>query len=84
MPSSLKWIVKLDDDVIVNVTKLDDYLSNVNIDREAIHCQIKPPTGMVIQKKPPISMVIQGRTESFVKINEKCFMNTSDWHFCQV
>ena len=45
MPSSLKWIVKLDDDVIVNVTKLDDYLSDVNIDTEAIHCQIKPPSG---------------------------------------
>ena len=47
MPSSLKWIVKLDDDIIVNVTKLDEYLSEGNIDQEAIHCQIKSPKGII-------------------------------------
>ena len=36
MPSSLKWIVKLDDDVIVNVSKLEEYLSNVNIDQGSL------------------------------------------------
>ena len=47
MPSSLKWIVKLDDDVIVNITKLDEYLSKGNNDQEALHCQIKSPTGII-------------------------------------
>ena len=47
MAPSLKWIVKLDDDVIVNVTKVDEYLSKSKIDQEAIHCQIKSPTGII-------------------------------------
>ena len=47
MPSTLKWIVKLDDDVILNVTKLDSYLMKHNISEEAIHCPIKSSTGII-------------------------------------
>ena len=42
MPSSLKWIVKLDDDVIVNVSKLEEYLSNVNIDQGSLDLNFQP------------------------------------------
>ena len=36
----LKWIMKIDDDIMVNFTKLDAYLSNENINQQAIHCPI--------------------------------------------
>ena len=35
----LKWIIKVDDNVIVNSTKLDDYLSK-NRNKKGIHCLI--------------------------------------------
>ena len=36
----LKWIMKIDDDMMVNFTKLDNYLSKENINHEALHCPI--------------------------------------------
>ena len=38
--NDLKWIIKIDDDVFVNVRKLDSYLTNKNINRQAIHCPL--------------------------------------------
>ena len=35
----LKWIVKLDDDVILNLYNLDHYLSSNNVTQEQIHCK---------------------------------------------
>ena len=42
--TDLKWIMKIDDDMMVNFTKLDNYLTKENIDYEALHCPIN--TGM--------------------------------------
>ena len=42
--SSLEWIVKVDDDVLVNVDCLDRYLSNQHIDASAIHCRMNGNT----------------------------------------
>ena len=36
----LKWIMKIDDDIMVNFTRLDKYLTSENIDQQAIHCPI--------------------------------------------
>ena len=36
----LKWIMKIDDDIMVNFTRLDNYLSKENINHQAIHCPI--------------------------------------------
>ena len=36
----LKWIVKIDDDMMVNFTRLDNYLSKEDINHQAIHCPI--------------------------------------------
>ena len=39
----LKWIVKLDDDIIFNLNQLDQYLSSPNVTRNGekfIHCKI--------------------------------------------
>ena len=36
----LKWIMKIDDDMMVNFTKLDNYLSKENINHEALHCPV--------------------------------------------
>ena len=40
--SKLKWIVKIDDDVLLNVKKLDSYLDTVikNESTERIHCRV--------------------------------------------
>ena len=36
----LKWIIKIDDDMMVNFTKLDNYLTKENINYDALHCPI--------------------------------------------
>ena len=41
--SKLKWIVKLDDDIIFNLYQLDKYLSSPNVTRNGdnfIHCKV--------------------------------------------
>ena len=41
--SKLKWIVKLDDDIIFNLYQLDKYLSSPNVTRKGdnfIHCKV--------------------------------------------
>ena len=37
--NDLKWIIKIDDDITVNFTRLDSYLTNENTNHEAIHCR---------------------------------------------
>ena len=37
--NDLKWIMKIDDDITVNFTRLDSYLTNENTNHEAIHCR---------------------------------------------
>ena len=36
----LKWIMKIDDDMMVNFTKLDNYLTESKINHQALHCPI--------------------------------------------
>ena len=38
--TKLKWIIKLDDDVIVNITMLDEYLRSNETFQNAIHCHL--------------------------------------------
>ena len=38
--TDLKWIMKIDDDITVNFTRLDNYLTEENINHEAIHCRV--------------------------------------------
>ena len=40
--TDLKWIMKIDDDIMVNFTRLDTYLSKENINHQAIHCPVHP------------------------------------------
>ena len=37
---NLKWIIKADDDILANITMLDDYLTNDNTMNSAIHCHL--------------------------------------------
>ena len=34
----LKWIIKMDDDIYINVTKFDEYFVSQNLDQEKFHC----------------------------------------------
>ena len=34
----LKWIIKMDDDVYINVTKFDEYFQNQNLSQKDFHC----------------------------------------------
>ena len=38
--NNLKWIMKIDDDIMLNFTKLDNHLTKENINHQAIHCPI--------------------------------------------
>ena len=37
---NLKWIIKMDDDILIKFATLDSYLSSKNVSFQAIHCPI--------------------------------------------
>ena len=52
LKNNLKWIMKLDDDITVNFPRLDTYLTNGNINHQAIHCRMHQNTGIELKKMP--------------------------------
>ena len=52
--SNLKWILKMDDDVLLNTKELKNYIDGIGKnDTESIHCRVYTKAKAIREKKTP-------------------------------